>query len=259
MQRQYAQIGNQTGNKAIGCAECSKGKDLGFEFTMAFQPIINIITKEVFAQEALVRGMNQESAWEILGRVNDDNRYHFDQACRIKAVKLGSELNINSYISINFLPNAVYSPELCIRTTIEASETFGFPIERIIFEITEGERVLDRNHLKNIVQYYRQRGFLTAIDDFGAGYSGLSLLADFQTDLVKLDMGLIRHIDQDKNRQAIVKSIIQLCNELNIKIIAEGVETYEELTTLKSFGIELYQGFYFARPEFQNLAKINNL
>jgi EAL domain-containing protein (putative c-di-GMP-specific phosphodiesterase class I) len=255
MQSQY----DPTGNNEIGCAECSKGKDLGFEFTMAFQPIINIISKEVFAQEALVRGINQEPASEILGKVNDDNRYRFDQACRIKAVKLGAALNINSYISINFLPNAVYSPESCIRTTIEAAETYGFPIERIIFEITEGERIADRAHLKNIVQYYRQRGFLTAIDDFGAGYSGLSLLADFQTDLVKLDMGLIRQIDQDKNRQAIVRGIIQVCNELNIKIIAEGVETYGELMTLRSFGIELYQGFYFARPEFQNLAKINNL
>ncbi len=243
----------------IGCAECSNGAGLGFDFTMAFQPIVNTTSKEVFAQEALVRGMNEEPAGEILGRINDQNRYRFDQSCRVKAVQLGAKLNIKSFVSINFLPNAVYRPELCIRTTLEAAETFGFPVDRIIFEITEGEKIKDHAHLREIVQYYRKQGFLTAIDDFGAGYSGLNLLADFQTDLVKLDMGLIRHIDQNKGRQAIVKGIVQVCNDLEIKVIAEGIETYEELSVLQSFGIELYQGYYFAKPKFQGLATLNNL
>ncbi len=246
-------------HQAVNCAECQNGAGLGFEFTMAFQPIVNTTSKEIFAQEALVRGMNEEPACEILGRINDQNRYRFDQACRVKAVQLAAKIGIKSFISINFLPNAVYSPELCIRTTIEAAETFGFPIDRIIFEITEGEKIEDHAHLRRIIQYYRQTGFLTAIDDFGAGYSGLNLLADFQTDLVKLDLGLIRHIDQNKGRQAIVKGIVQVCNELEIRVIAEGVETYEELAVLQSFGIELFQGFYFAKPKFQNLATVNNL
>lgn len=245
--------------KAIGCDECTKGAGLGFDFTMAFQPIVNTTSKEIFAQEALVRGMNEEPAGEILGRINDANRYRFDQACRVKAVQLATNLNIKSFISINFLPNAVYRPELCIRTTIEAAETFGFPVNHIIFEFTEGEKIKDHAHLREIVQYYRQKGFLTAIDDFGAGYSGLNLLAEFQTDLVKLDMGLIRDINQNRGRQAIVKGIVQVCKELEIKVIAEGVETYEELTTLQSFGIELFQGYYFAKPKFQGLANLNNL
>ena len=245
--------------KKIGCAECATGAGLGFDFTMAFQPMVNTTTKEIFAQEALVRGMNAEPAGDILGRINDENRYRFDQACRVKAVQLGAKLNIKSFLSINFLPNAVYRPELCIRTTLEAAATFGFPIDRIIFEITEGEKIKDHGHLREIIQYYRQQGFLTAIDDFGAGYSGLNLLAEFQTDLVKLDMGLIRHIDQNKGRQAIVKGIVQVCNDLEITVIAEGVETYEELSILQSFGIELFQGYYFAKPEFQGLATLNNL
>ncbi|MCY7331308.1 MAG: EAL domain-containing protein [Pseudanabaena sp. CAN_BIN31] len=246
-------------HETIGCAECTKGVGLEFDFTMAFQPIVNTTSKEVFAQEALVRGMNEEPAGEILGRINDGNRYRFDQACRVEAVQLAAKLNIQSFISINFLPNAVYNPESCIRTTIEAAETFGFPTNRIIFEVTEGEQVTDHVHLREVLQYYRKRGFLTAIDDFGAGYAGLNLLADFQTDLVKLDMGLIRNIDQIKSRQAIVKGMTQVCNDLGIKVIAEGVETYEELSILQSFGIELFQGFYFAKPKFQGLATINNL
>ncbi|WP_055074208.1 EAL domain-containing protein [Pseudanabaena sp. 'Roaring Creek'] len=244
---------------SIGCAECTKGAGLGFDFTMAFQPIVNVKTKTIFAQEALVRGMAEEPAGEILARVNNENQYRFDQACRVKAVQLSAKLNIKSYVSINFLPNAVYRPELCIRTTLEAAETFGFPIDRIIFEITEGEKIEDRAHLLEIIKYYQQEGFLTAIDDFGAGYSGLNLLADIQTDLVKLDMGLIRHIDRNKNRQAIVKGIVQVCNELKIQIIAEGIETYEELDVLQSFGIDLFQGYYFAKPKFQGLAVLENL
>ena len=146
-------------DQSIGCAECAKGAGLEFDFTMAFQPIVNTNSKEVFAQEALVRGINEEPAGDILGRINDENRYRFDQACRVKAVQLAAKLNIQSFISINFLPNAVYNPESCIRTTIEAAETFGFPINRIIFEITEGEKIEDHAHLREIVQYYRKKDF----------------------------------------------------------------------------------------------------
>lgn len=115
----------------------------------------------------------------MLSRVNADNRYRFDQACRVKAIKVAAELGMTTALSINFLPNAVYRPELCIRTTLEASEQFDFPVSRIIFEITEGEKVEDHSHLREIIQHYKSRGFRTAIDDFGAGYSGLHLLAEF--------------------------------------------------------------------------------
>jgi EAL domain-containing protein (putative c-di-GMP-specific phosphodiesterase class I) len=244
-------------DRPLGCAECAGGAGLSFDFTMAFQPIVNSTTKTVFAQEALVRGLNKEPATEVFKNVNEGNRYRFDQACRVKAIKLAAELKIDSLLSINFLPNAVYRPELCIRTTLNAAEQYGFPINRIIFEITEGEKIDDYDHLRKIVQYYQKRGFKTAIDDFGAGYSGLNLLAEMQTDLIKLDMALIRHIDQDRGRQAIIKGILQVCRDLSILVIAEGVETLEELQVLQGFGIELFQGFYFAKPAFEALADIS--
>jgi len=243
--------------RKISCLECANGAGLDFNFTMAFQPIVNIITQEIFAYEALVRGINNESAAQIFTQVNDTNRYRFDQSCRTKAIKLAAHLGMESFLSINFLPNAVYRPELCIRTTLDAAETFGFPIEKIIFEITEGEKIEDKTHVREIVEYYKSRGFKTAIDDFGAGYSGLNLLAEIQTDIIKLDMALIRHIDCDRNRKAIVKGIIQVCKELEISIIAEGVETSEELKTLEDFGIALFQGYYFAKPAFESLPQIS--
>ena len=242
--------------RPLGCAECAGGAGLDFEFTMAFQPIVNTTSKTIFAHEALVRGMDTGGASTVFEHVNDTNRYRFDQSCRVKAVKLAAQLKMPSSLSINFMPNAVYRPDLCIRTTLEAARTFDFPIERMIFEITEGEKVEDHAHLREIVQYYKQRGFKTAIDDFGAGYAGLNLLADIRTDLVKLDMALIRSIDQDRVRQAIVKGILQVCRELQTEVIAEGVETYEELSVLQSFGIELFQGFLFAKPAFEALAEV---
>lgn len=243
--------------RPLGCTECVGGAGLDFDFTMAFQPIVNTTTKQVFAHEALVRGLNNESAAQVFQHVDDTNRYRFDQSCRVKAVKLASELAMPSLLSINFMPNAIYRPELCIWTTLAAAEMYGFPIERIILEIMEGEKVNDHAHLREIVQHYKQLGFKTALDDFGAGYAGLNLLAEIQTDIIKLDWALIRHIDQDKIRQVIVKGILQICNELSITVIGEGVETYEELSFLQSLGVELFQGYYFAKPAFQALAKIS--
>jgi len=239
-----------------GCGECASGKGLGFDFTMAFQPIINVNTQQIFAHEALVRGLEGQSAAHIFTQVNDANRYRFDQACRTKAIQLASELAMAPLLSINFMPNAVYQPELCLRATIAAAEASGFPLDQIIFEITESEKVDDLAHLRHIVEYYHQRGFKTAIDDFGAGYSGLNLLAEIPTDVVKLDMALIRNIDQRRASQIIVKGIVQVCTELSSTVIAEGVETYEELNVLRSLGIELFQGYYFARPAFEALASV---
>lgn len=241
----------------ITCNQCVENAQLKFGLSMAFQPIVDLRTNTIFAHEALVRGLNNEPASHILSQVTDENRYQFDQACRVKAIELASKLEMKTRVSINFLPNAIYRPELCIRTTIEAAESYGFPLEQIIFEVTEGEKVKDNAHLASIIKYYQKRGFLTAIDDFGAGYSGLNLLVEFKPDIIKLDMFLIRNIDQDNGRQAIVKGIMHVCEALNIQIIAEGVETREELNVLSSMGIHYFQGYYFAKPAFQSLAKVD--
>jgi EAL domain-containing protein (putative c-di-GMP-specific phosphodiesterase class I) len=239
----------------LTCAECTNGQGLGFDFTMAFQPIVNVASGHTYAHEALVRGLNGESAASILGQVNDDNRYRFDQACRVKAISLAAKLGMEAYLSINFLPNAIYRPENCIRTTLEAASEHNFPPNRIIFEVTEAEQV-EPAHLREILDYYKGQGFLTAIDDFGAGYAGLGLLCDFKPDLVKIDMKLIRDIDKDVRRQTIVKGIINVCRSLDIQVIAEGVETSEEMSVMRGFGVYLFQGYYFAKPAFQSLADV---
>ena len=236
------------------CAGCQDGEALDIPFEYAYQPIVRLSTRSVYAYEALVRGPQGEPASTVLAQVNDSNRYRFDQACRIKAVEGAARLGMREYLSINFLPNAVYRPEVCIQSTFKAARKHDFPIERIIFEVTEGERVDDRPHLVNIFKEYSRFGFRTAIDDFGAGYAGLNLLAEYQPDLIKIDMDLVRNIDTDKPRQAIVAGIAATCMQLDIEILAEGVETRAERDYLARAGIDLMQGYWFAKPAFGTLA-----
>ncbi len=231
--------------------DCENSDKLGFRFSYAYQPIVDNSTKTIFAHEALVRGEKGEPASSILCQITESNRYRFDQACRVKAIKTASQIGLKGKLSINFLPNAIYRPEVCIATTFAAAAQFNFPIDRIIFETVEGERIDDGRWLAEIFREYRRMGFMTAIDDFGAGFAGLSLLAEFQPDLVKLDMALIRAIDQSAAKQAIAKSVTTLCRELNILLIAEGVETSAEKNCLEDLGINLMQGYFFSKPVFE--------
>lgn len=240
-----------------GCGACRNGAPLAFAFRFAYQPIVRLSTRSVYAHEALVRGPNGESAWSVLSQVNDDNRYQFDQACRVEAIRGAAALGMQELLSINFLPNAVYQPEACIRSTFAAAREHQFPIERIIFEVTEGEQVLDRAHLVNIFQQYRRFGFRTAIDDFGAGYAGLNLLSAYQPDILKLDMDLVRGIDSDRPRQAIVRGVLAIGRELGIDILAEGIETAAERDFLHQAGVDLMQGYLFCRPALGALGVID--
>ena len=238
------------------CAGCHDGAALDFAFEYAYQPIVDLATRSIYAHEALVRGPLGESAASVLAQVNDENRYRFDQACRVKAVAGAARLGMQGYLSINFLPNAVYRPEVCIRSTLEAASRHHFPTDKIIFEVTEGERVQDRPHLVDIFRAYRRFGFQTAIDDFGAGYAGLNLLAEYQPDIVKIDMDLVRNIDHSPPRQAIVRAVAGLSRELGIRVLAEGIETRAERDFLAGCGISLMQGYWFCQPIFQGLGHI---
>ena len=236
-----------------GCNRCRGLAPLDFDFSMAFQPIVDVHSDKVWAWEALVRGPQGEGAGSVLSRVTDDNRYQFDQHCRIRAIELAHGLGIPARLSINFLPNAVYEPRACIRATIEAANRVGFPLERLQFEITEVEEVRNDGHLRRIVEEYRAIGFGTAIDDFGAGYAGLNLLTHFQPDVLKIDMNLVRNIDQDRTRRLIVRNLVQLAGELPCTLIAEGIETLDEARCLADLGITLHQGYAYARPGFESL------
>ena len=233
-----------------GCQGCRDGNPLPFEFTMAFHPILDLRQHAVWGYEALVRGVQGQSAGHILAMVDEANLYKFDQACRVRAIELASSLfpDRNTRLSINFMPNAVYEPAACIRATLEAAHRVGFAHQQIMFEFTENERMTDIAHVQRIVTEYRKQGFVTALDDFGAGYAGLNLLASFQPDIIKLDMDLIRGISTSPARQTIVAGVVVMARQLGVAVIAEGVETEAELVALRAAGINLFQGYLFAKP-----------
>ena len=222
-------------------------------FTMAFQPIYDIRTGDIFAHEALVRSPTGGSAAEVMRGVTHRTRYSFDRKCRIKAIAMATALGLRTKLSVNCLPNAVLDPETCIRSTIMAADHYGFDVGNLIFEFTETEHLRDPQHLRAIVASYRRRGFLTAIDDFGSGFSGLRTLCELQTDLIKLDMALVRGIETDTRRQRIVRTIVGLCRELGTAVIVEGVETQAEFDVLRNFGITHFQGFYLGQPLLEGL------
>jgi EAL domain-containing protein (putative c-di-GMP-specific phosphodiesterase class I) len=240
------------------CQGCrSEGQD--FDIAMAFQPIVDAETGLPFAYEALVRGGNGEGASEVLARVTPENRYAFDQQCRVMAIEgavAAGILETDARLSINFLPNAVYSPVACIQLTLKTAKATGLPIDRLIFEFTENEEIADTDHVKNIVESYRRMGFATAIDDFGAGHAGLGLLARFQTDFIKLDMELTRGIDESLPRRIIVKGVVGIARALGITVIAEGIETLGEYNALRTIGVRYIQGYLLARPGFKTLPRI---
>jgi EAL domain-containing protein (putative c-di-GMP-specific phosphodiesterase class I) len=246
-------------SKRLGCQGCRDGEALPFDFTMAFHPIVDVAHHSVWGYEALVRGVAGEGAGHILGLVDDENRYKFDQACRVKAVELAGRLFPRegaTKLSINFMPNAVYEPAACIRATLGAAHRVGLDQRQLMFEFTESERMGDVAHVQRIIAEYRKQGFITAIDDFGAGYAGLNLLAAFQPDLIKIDMELIRGIATSRARQVIIAGVLEIARALDIMVIAEGIETEDELTVLRAAGITLFQGYLFAKPALAHLPEV---
>ncbi len=183
------------------CRACRTGADV-FPFTMAFQPVVDLAERRIDSYEALVRGPAGEGAGFVLGQVTAENRYAFDQACRVKAIELAARLGLHSRddrcrLNINFLPNAVYDPKACIRRTLAAATRTGFPLDRLTFEIVEQEemQLASIAHMNGIIAEYRRHGFKIALDDFSNGYSGLSRMAELKPDIVKIDRVLIQDCD----------------------------------------------------------------
>ncbi len=243
------------------CPTCNgcRADGVDLDFTMAFQPIVDAAASRVWGYEALVRGPGGEPAPMVLSQVNDENRYRFDQACRVKAIEAAGRLfgDDKLKLSINFLPNAVYEPAACIRTSLAAADRAGLNRSQLMFEFTENERMSDGAHVTRIVEAYKRFGFTTAIDDFGNGYAGMTLLTAFTPDLIKIDMALVRGIDESRSRQVIVTGIVGIARQLGIEVLAEGVETRSEARLLRGLGIALMQGYLFARPEMDRLPLIS--
>ena len=222
--------------------------DSGYSF--AFQPIVNSEKRAVSSIEALVRGPGGMSPQDLFSRFGSDTAalYDFDLQSKVMAIAQAVALGCRTDLSINLLPRSLTHARDSAAFLLDALAQHGLSPEQLVIEVTEEEAITNFDEFRAATQRMRAAGVRLAIDDFGAGHAGLSLLTEFHPDILKIDRRLVRGISSNGPRQAIVAAIIDLCRPLGIAVVAEGIETIEEFDWLNKAGVHRFQGFLFARP-----------
>jgi len=211
---------------------------------MAFQPIVSWRDRKAYGYEALMRSdelsLSNPAAIlagaERLGRLRDVDR---SVRAKLGSAKIpsGSLLFVNLHAN-DLLDQQLYSP----------NGPLSCFAERVVLEMTERASFDQIKDLDQRVAQLRALGFKIAVDDLGAGYAGMTTLTQLEPDIAKLDMSLIRNIDKESKKQSVVRSLVTLCRELKIDVVAEGVETPAERDTLVDMGCDYLQGYLFGRP-----------
>ena len=219
-----------------------------------FQPVVSLETGEVFGYEALTRTEPDVFSGPITQLFSDAEKkgrlWELDKICRKTAIKTARALGLKRRLFLNVSPESIYEHDFQEGFTRRQLAKYGIDPAELILEITEhSEKVTDKTpDLKNAVEYYRQQGYRIAVDDVGSAYSGLQRVCALNPDFIKIDMSIIREIEKDQVRQAMVKSLVAFCVSSGAGLIAEGIETAGELDTLLSLGVMYGQGFFLAYP-----------
>ncbi|MFB5192579.1 EAL domain-containing protein [Alicyclobacillus fastidiosus] len=217
-----------------------------------YQPIIHLETMTPFGWEGLSRGpMGSDlehprvlfDCAEQLGYLLDVERICRNQSIRQSKVGPGDKL------FINLSPKILSEPTFRQGETLKVIEEVGLDPKQIVFEITEHHAIDDYPSFLKVVKHYRDQGYQIAIDDVGAGYSGLVTLMQVKPDFVKVDMELVRGIENDSTKQDIVRAINYISSGFAGKVIAEGIETPDELACIQQCGVHYGQGFLLGRPK----------
>ena len=217
-----------------------------------FHPILNCRTQEIFAYECLMRGQ-VEGKTVFPGQIIEVAKaagllFQMDLAARRAAITGAAHFGLQTKIFINFTPTAIYDPVNCLKSTVETVDAVGLRRDQVVFEVIESEQVNRVADLNNILDYYRNNGFQVALDDVGAGYSSLNLLARLRPDYIKLDRDLITDIHQEPVKATIAHKLLETAHELGMATVAEGIEQKEEYQWLCEHGADYVQGYLFARP-----------
>lgn len=217
-----------------------------------FQPIISFEDNKIIGYEALSRGpqgTEYENPYLLFDAAAEaDILFELDRLCRKKALLNAKSISPMYRLFINCLPSAVHDPEFKDAYLKSFLNEVKIKPVNIVLEITEREAIENYDLFKEAVSYYSGLGFAIAVDDTGTGYSGLETLFELKPDFIKIDISIVRAIDKNIVKQELARALIAIAKELNSTVIAEGVETEDELNTLKKIGIPLGQGFLFARP-----------
>jgi diguanylate cyclase (GGDEF)-like protein len=229
------------------------------ELITAFQPIVSVSSDDICiaGYEALSRLRNGDSILEVLDGLPLEELYEFDFISRQLALKTARGLGLTGGLSMNVTPGAICHPRYGLAQTMQYAQEIGFPWQNIVFEITEREAIHDYKAVRNCIDGCRNKGVRIALDDFGSGFNGLHTLLELRPDIVKVDMALIRKIETDQDRQDLMFGICSGGSRLKMRLVAEGVETIETIRFLCEFGIDLMQGYYFAKPTVGALPSID--
>lgn len=218
-----------------------------------FQPIVDLGSGLVHGVEALIRGRIGDrlvSGGEIVGAATAHGQlFTLDQRARNLALEHGSRvLGPGEILFVNFNPSAIYDPDVCLRTTWATARRIGMDLAQVCFEVVEGERYPDLAFLARILDRYRAEGARVALDDLGAGYASLNYLGDLRPDVVKLDRALVDGVADDVARQRLVGALVDYAHALEIRVVAEGIESGADLATVRALGADYAQGYFLARP-----------
>ncbi|MBN2963799.1 EAL domain-containing protein [Sulfurospirillum sp. T05] len=229
--------------------------------TSHFQPIVRANSHTIYGYEALIRGVKSDGSLlypDMLFHKSKRNDLDFklDRLCRESALKTAAVKKIRQHVFINFLPTAIYDPAFCLKSTIKWANQLEFDPSKIVFEVVETELVADQEHLKTILKFYRGQGYKIALDDVGEGHSNLNMLIELKPDIIKIDRKIIQNIHTDSFKQSVYKALATVAKDHGIKILAEGVETREELDTVQDIGTDYIQGYYFSKPQAEPIRKL---
>ncbi|HXJ65571.1 MAG TPA: EAL domain-containing protein [Actinomycetota bacterium] len=225
-------------------ADLMRGVVEGGGITMVFQPIVDLRTLEMVGVEALSRfggqPMRPPNEW-LAEAAAVGMRIDLELATARAALVGRAQLDAGMYMAVNLSPETAVSPSFPIFMSEE-------PLDDVVFEISEHAQVTDYEELNAVLQEVRDRGGRLAIDDAGAGFASLQHILRLAPDLIKLDMGLTRDVDSDPARRALASALASFANDIGAGLIAEGIETEEELDTLRALGVTFGQGFHLGRP-----------
>lgn len=224
----------------------------------ALQPIVEPSEGKISSLEALIRGNDGGSPEQFFRTLDSDTLYQVDLQTKAYAFALAEKMGIGSHkIAVNLLPMSLVNVPGAVEFLVDQIKHHGLQPEQVVLEITENEMISGLNQFNSAIKQLRGEGVGMAIDDFGSGYAGLSLLTRFQPDKIKIDREIISDIHLSGPKQAIVRSIISCCSDLEVTLVAEGIEKIEEWCWLESAGIRRFQGFLFARPQLNGVGDIH--
>ena len=218
-----------------------------------FQPIIDLVNGNVLAYEALSRIDRENSVLNIaeMFEIADDTGHVWalEKLCRKKALKAGAKKPKHAKLFLNVDGNVLQDPTFIEGFTSKKATKQGLQPSDIVFEITERSDVENYQILQKIIQHYKKQGYEIALDDVGAGYSGLNRVVNTNPGYLKADMELVRDIDKNQAKQAMIKLLQNYCDTMGYRLIAEGIETKDELETVIQMGVRYGQGYFLGRPE----------